>query len=234
MRSREEILAAIEHARRTRAGAKLTAEEKQYAVDNNLMKKTQNTTKRDEPITPAQRDLVEGSFEWVRRLVGKRLFKVPYDVDFDDLYQTAFVSVCQSAKRYDPTAGASFKTFASSRADFAITDYLREQGWGYKRHDDKATIRYELRSLDEPLDDSGRVIEIPVPPLQAEAETALATFQVVENSGHPFRCYLIEAFKGRTAFAMTLDHGVPLQTVRDRISACLKACSKEIREAILA
>jgi RNA polymerase sigma-B factor len=50
----------------------------------------------------------------------------------EDLRQTALMAVVNAAERFDPTNGASFKTFASRTVEGELKRYLRDRSWAVR------------------------------------------------------------------------------------------------------
>lgn len=79
---------------------------------------------------------------WARRLP-------PGVVQVDDLEQEAMAAICVAVQRWSPTGGASWPTYAQTRADGAIRDYLRRASFGGRNH----WHEFSFTSLDAPIDD---------------------------------------------------------------------------------
>lgn len=59
-------------------------------------------------------------------------------VEVNELANEGYVGLRQAARRFDPSAGAKFTTYASYRIDGAIRDYLRRIDWVHR--DDRQQI----------------------------------------------------------------------------------------------
>lgn len=97
------------------------------------------------PLTDVERADVERLAPRIRTLV----FAVSnghggYGYTYEDTFQAAMEAVCRSRRRWDPDGGASFSTYAITRAKGAIYDFLREQRPGTREHPAQAPS-----SLDE-------------------------------------------------------------------------------------
>lgn len=147
-RSHADLVDAISRARRNGKKPRLTDTERRYAIESGILKTAGMLTDR-------QRRMIEESHEWISRIVQKRKSSVVDYVEYCDLYQVAMLSVCSSATTYTPDKNATFRTYAGNRANFAITDYLRDQGWGHKRWDNLSNVTYELTSIDIPVTETG-------------------------------------------------------------------------------
>lgn len=71
--------------------------------------------------------LVKEHTPWVE-MIAKRLHStLPAHVSFDDLMQAGLLGLIDAHKRFDPSQGFLFKTFAEYRVKGAMLDELREQ-----------------------------------------------------------------------------------------------------------
>lgn len=240
-RTHDEIVRAIEHARKIKTGAGLTPEERAYAKAAGLFatrwspaKPTYRRPERVVPLTDAQRALVEESVEWVRLLAGKRHRKAANHVEFDDVFQAAFVSVCLSAQKFDPKAGATFKTFASARANFAITDFYRENTWGFRRGDADAPVRYTLRSLDAPLGGADTPPEIPIPSFHHDLEAVVALEQFAARF-YPIAGKVVRGLAdGKPMHRIAAENGIPGGSAWSALQRFREFFGEEIREVLSA
>jgi RNA polymerase sigma factor for flagellar operon FliA len=77
----------------------------------------------------SQRELVERYSTLVKRIAHHLLARLPSSVMLDDLIQSGMVGLLEAAKRYDPSKGASFETYAGIRIRGAIIDEVRKGDW---------------------------------------------------------------------------------------------------------
>ena len=68
--------------------------------------------------------------DWADRLAVSQHLRLPRSVQLDDVKQAAYIGLIKAARSFDPTRGASFKTFAWYRIKGAIVDDLRLSDWG--------------------------------------------------------------------------------------------------------
>ena len=78
-------------------------------------------------VHPTQ--LIELHSDLVRKIAFHLLGRLPASVLVDDLIQSGMIGLLESAKKYDPTKGASFETFAGIRIRGAMLDDLRKGDW---------------------------------------------------------------------------------------------------------
>lgn len=162
-------------------------------------------------LTDDHRALVENVSVLVSKIVWKRLEAgIPSCVDFDDLYQAAMLEVCNAALRFDPTHGVKFSTYIYPRANYAITDYLREQGWGNRRDDAKAPAHYTLRSLDEPTRCENAIvpIEISSASFTPDVDRRIDLERVVERMHEPERVIFETLMDGRDQVTLCPYFGI--------------------------
>jgi RNA polymerase sigma factor for flagellar operon FliA len=82
----------------------------------------------------AQRKLAEEHLGLVRALALKACHGLPPQIEVDELVAFGTEGLMEAAERFNPAAGASFKTFAYYRINGAIYDGLRRMGW-LSRHE---------------------------------------------------------------------------------------------------
>jgi RNA polymerase sigma factor for flagellar operon FliA len=102
---------------------------------------------------------------------------LPGHVSRDDLLSCAHVALVEVASRFDPTAGASFATYALARLQGAVLDELRSGDWASR------SVRAAARRTDAAAD--ALAISLGRPPTREElaaslgvARTELDTLQV--------------------------------------------------------
>lgn len=77
------------------------------------------------PLTPGQVALIEGHTDLARCLAGERANA--QGGQFSDLLSDCFIGLIDAARRFDPTVGAQFKTYATYRMIGAMRDGWRER-----------------------------------------------------------------------------------------------------------
>jgi RNA polymerase sigma factor for flagellar operon FliA len=65
----------------------------------------------------------------VRRIALQLAPKLPASVELDDMVQAGLIGLMDAARRWKPTEGAQFETYASQRIRGAMLDELRERDW---------------------------------------------------------------------------------------------------------
>lgn len=93
--------------------------------------------------TPPQfQELVTANLPLVRHLAGNLILQ-QHVLDFDDLVSYGVIGLIQAAKRFDPTSGTSFASYASTRIRGAIIDGIRQMD-PIPRH-----VRVQSKKADE-------------------------------------------------------------------------------------
>lgn len=67
--------------------------------------------------------------ELVRRIAHHLAARLPPSVDVDDLIQAGMLGLIEAEKQFNPSAGASFETYASIRIRGAMIDEIRRGDW---------------------------------------------------------------------------------------------------------
>lgn len=89
-----------------------------------------------------QKQLLDEHLPAVRRQALALQVKLPSSVELDDLIQAGTLGLLDAMHRYDPSAGASFATFASQRIRGAMIDELRSRDWLPR------SVRRKARDMD--------------------------------------------------------------------------------------
>jgi RNA polymerase sigma factor FliA len=76
-----------------------------------------------------QKQLVEANLDYARKLARGLKTQISSDFSHDELVAYGNRGLVEAAARFDPTRGASFKTFSYYRIRGAILDGVRAEGW---------------------------------------------------------------------------------------------------------
>lgn len=74
-------------------------------------------------------ELVEQYAPLVKRIAHHLLARLPASVVLDDLIQAGMLGLLEALRKYDPSKGASFETYAGIRIRGAIIDEVRRGDW---------------------------------------------------------------------------------------------------------
>lgn len=105
---------------------------------------------RSDPQTESE--VIEEHLPLVKTIVGRLAMTLPAHVNLDDLHSAGLVGLLQAVRRYDPTCGASFATYARLRIRGAVLDELRRMDWVPRPVHDKARkIQNAIGQLEQTL-----------------------------------------------------------------------------------
>ncbi len=76
-----------------------------------------------------QNERILANFSLVRRIAYHILVDLPSSVIVDDLIQSGMIGLLEADKKYDPSLGSSFETYAGIRIRGEILDGLRKSDW---------------------------------------------------------------------------------------------------------
>lgn len=74
-------------------------------------------------------DRVEATLPFVSQIARAVAATMPHAVDLQDLVQDGVIGLIDANKRFDPTRGIKFETFAQRRIRGAMLDALRKEAW---------------------------------------------------------------------------------------------------------
>jgi RNA polymerase sigma factor for flagellar operon FliA len=72
---------------------------------------------------------IEDYADLVKRIAQYMVARMPASVQLDDLIQSGMIGLIEASKKYDPSRGASFETYAGIRIRGAIVDEIRKGDW---------------------------------------------------------------------------------------------------------
>lgn len=122
-------------------------------------------------------ELVEFYLPLVKAVVCRLAMTLPSHVQSEDLYSAGLVGLLNAVRRYDPSCGTSFETYARVRIRGSVFDELRRLDWVPRSVHDKArkveAVRLDLeqkkgtvptdlemaKALNVPLDDYQEMVE---------------------------------------------------------------------------
>lgn len=113
----------------------------------------------------------------VRIIASKMRSRLPAGIELDDLIHTGILGLIDAVKKYDPTKGTRFATYASLRIKGAILDELRNLDWASR------SLRQKIKDVEcafETLE-----VKLGRPPKEEEVAQSLgmtvAEFQKILN-----------------------------------------------------
>lgn len=78
---------------------------------------------------PNYNQLIEEHSTLVKRIAHHLKGRLPASVQVDDLIQSGMIGLIEAARKYDPSKGASFETYAGIRIRGAMLDEIRKGDW---------------------------------------------------------------------------------------------------------
>lgn len=123
----------------------------------------------------------------------------------EDLRQTALLAIIKAVERFDPSFGASFRTFASRTVEGELKRYLRDRTWAVKPPRRAQEFYLRLRRTSEELGHQlGRAPTVK----ELAAELAVSDEEIIEGfeSGHARVADQIDGTPGPDGAPRGMDH----------------------------
>jgi RNA polymerase sigma factor for flagellar operon FliA len=79
--------------------------------------------------TLSEQENLKNHMPLVRSVVDRMRASLPPTVDADDLYSVGLLGLIQAVRRFDPTLGVTFASYATMRIRGAVLDELRRVDW---------------------------------------------------------------------------------------------------------
>jgi RNA polymerase sigma factor for flagellar operon FliA len=101
----------------------------------------------------------------VKIIASKLHARLPAGIELEDLVHTGILGLIDAAKKYDPTKGTRFATYASLRIRGAILDELRNLDWASR------SLRHKIKEVENAFE----ILEIQLgrPPKEEEVAESL-------------------------------------------------------------
>lgn len=97
--------------------------------------------------------LMQAYLPLVRKIAGSFLRKKPNTLDYDDLIQAGNMGLMDAISRFNPDAGASFKTYASIRIRGSILDEINSMDWTPRSV--RKNIKSVIKTIEKHYEDGG-------------------------------------------------------------------------------
>jgi RNA polymerase sigma factor FliA len=91
-----------------------------------------------DPGSDAENELVSHHLPLVKSVVGRLALSLPSHISLEDLYSAGLVGLLDAVRRFDPTTGTPFESYARVRIRGAVIDELRRLDWIPRSVHDKA------------------------------------------------------------------------------------------------
>lgn len=101
----------------------------------------------------------------VKIIASKLHSRIPFGIELDDLVHTGILGLIDAVKKYDPTKGTRFATYASLRIKGAILDEMRNMDWASR------SLRQKIKEVESAFNDMER--KLGRPPREEEVAQSL-------------------------------------------------------------
>jgi RNA polymerase sigma factor for flagellar operon FliA len=91
-----------------------------------------------EASAPSEEESLKQHMPLVRSVVDRMRASLPSHIDVEDLYSVGLLGLIQAQRRFDPTHGITFASYATMRIRGAVLDELRRVDWMSRTLRDKA------------------------------------------------------------------------------------------------
>lgn len=115
---------------------------------------------------------------YIVKIIASKLYaRIPSGIELEDLVHTGILGLIDAVRKYDPSKGTRFSTYASLRIKGAILDELRNLDWASR------SLRRKIKEVEQAFE--ALEIKLGRPPREEEvAESlgmSLSTFQKLLN-----------------------------------------------------
>lgn len=97
--------------------------------------------------------LMQAYLPLVKKIAGSFIRKKPNTLDYDDLIQAGNMGLMDAIGRFNPDAGASFKTYASIRIRGSILDEINSMDWTPRSI--RKNIKSVIKTIEKHYEDGG-------------------------------------------------------------------------------
>ncbi|MCP5051065.1 MAG: FliA/WhiG family RNA polymerase sigma factor [bacterium] len=101
----------------------------------------------------------------VKIIASKLYARIPAGIELDDLVHTGILGLIDAVKKYDPTKGTRFSTYASLRIKGAILDELRNLDWASR------SLRQKIKEVESAFE--SLEMKLGRPPAEEEVAESL-------------------------------------------------------------
>lgn len=101
----------------------------------------------------------------VKIIASKLHSRIPFGIELDDLVHTGILGLIDAVKKFDPSKGTRFSTYASLRIKGAILDEMRNMDWASR------SLRQKIKEVESAFNDMER--KLGRPPKEEEVAESL-------------------------------------------------------------
>lgn len=136
----------------------------------------------------SSQDLITQYAPLVKRIAYHLLARLPASVVLDDLIQSGMIGLLEASRKYNPSKGASFETYAGIRIRGAIIDEVRRGDWTPRSvHRNSRRVSDAIHQLEARL---GR--EVSDAEVAAEMELSLGEYHALLQDSMESRLFSFE------------------------------------------
>ena len=133
-------------------------------------------------------ELLEQYTPLVKRIAQHLLLRLPSSVVLDDLVQAGMIGLLEAAKRFDPSKGASFDTYAGIRIRGSIIDEVRRGDWTPRSvHRNGRRVTEAIRAVEFRTGRDASDVEV-----AAELQISVAEYHALLQDSQDSRLFSID------------------------------------------
>ncbi len=103
----------------------------------------------DDASNKSLNQLIEQHADLVKRIAHHMMGRMPASVSVEDLVQAGMIGLIDASKKFDPSKGASFETYAGIRIRGAMIDELRKGEWAPRSvHRNSRAIQQAIQTVE--------------------------------------------------------------------------------------
>ncbi|NIM16838.1 MAG: FliA/WhiG family RNA polymerase sigma factor [Candidatus Aminicenantes bacterium] len=103
---------------------------------------------------------------YIVKIIASKLYaRIPSGIELEDLVHTGILGLIDAVRKYDPTKGTRFSTYASLRIKGAILDELRNLDWASR------SLRRKIKEIEQAFE--ALEIKLDRPPKEEEVAESL-------------------------------------------------------------
>jgi RNA polymerase sigma factor for flagellar operon FliA len=119
--------------------------------------------------TLSEEENLKNHMPLVRSVVDRMRASLPSHIDVDDLYSVGLLGLIQALRRFDPTLGVTFASYATLRIRGAVLDELRRVDWMSR------SLRVKAKKVTEVISSIEQRLGRPATEAEVAAELGIST-----------------------------------------------------------
>jgi RNA polymerase sigma factor for flagellar operon FliA len=122
-----------------------------------------------EAAAPSEEESLKQHMPLVRSVVDRMRASLPPHIDVEDLYSVGLLGLIQAQRRFDPTHGITFASYATMRIRGAVLDELRRVDWMSR------SLRVKAKKVTEVISSIEQRLGRPATEAEVAAELGIST-----------------------------------------------------------